>query len=139
MTSGTVAGVLDAAVLLGLRYDATAVALVGSHARGEATTESDVDLVLLLEEPGPLLDSEDWFATLGEGAELVRSASFGAVEERRLRRPDGLVVEVCVGLPSWADVDPVDAGTASVVAGGLRVLWDPYGLLHRLLDAASRG
>jgi hypothetical protein len=138
MTEGSVAGVLDAAVLLALRYGAAAVALVGSHARGEATSGSDVDLVVLLDEPGPLLASDDWVGLFGEGAVLVRSESFGVVEERRLRRPDGLVVEVCVGVPAWAAVDPVDPGTASVAAAGLRVLWDPHGLLHRLLDVVQR-
>jgi hypothetical protein len=138
MTSGAVAGVLDAAVLLGLRYGAAGVALVGSHARLEATSGSDVDLVVLLAEPGPLLGSDDWFSLFGEGAALVRSQVFGAVEERRLRRPDGLVVEVCVGRPSWAAVDPLEPGTASVAADGLLVLWDPQGLLHRLLDVVQR-
>ena len=138
MTAGAVAGVLDSAVLLGQRYAAAAVALVGSHARLEATEGSDVDLVVLLDDPGRLLLKDDWWDMLGPGAELVRSSSFGALEERRLLRADGLVVEVCVGLPIWAGVDPVDPGTASVVRGGLRVLWDPHGLLHRLLDVVDR-
>jgi hypothetical protein len=71
------------------------------------------------------------------GRRLVRCSSFGLLEERRLVRADGLVVEVCVGLPAWAATDPVDPGTAAVVAGGLRVLWDPSGLLHRLLGALA--
>jgi uncharacterized protein len=35
------------------RADLRAVVLVGSHARGEARPESDVDLVLLCVDPGP--------------------------------------------------------------------------------------
>ena len=135
MTSGAVADVVDASVLLGQRYGMAAVALVGSHARGHARPASDLDLVVLMADPSVLLTSDEWWACFGKDVVLVRSSSFGAVEERRLLRADGLVVEVCVGLPTWAGVDPVDPGTAAVVAGGLRVLWDPDGLLLRLLDA----
>jgi hypothetical protein len=137
MTSHAVAEALDAAVRLGVRYGATAVALVGSQARMAASPESDVDLVVLLEDPGQLLFWDDWFATFGPGVALVRKSRFGALEERRLLRADGLVVEVCVGLPAWASVDPLDPGTAAVVAAGLRVLWDPQGLLSRLLYAVA--
>lgn len=46
--------------------------------------------------------------------------------ERRLRLASGLEVEVCIGHPSWAETDPVDAGTRRIVSDGIRVLWDPY-------------
>jgi hypothetical protein len=112
-----------------------AVALVGSWARGAARADSDVDVVVLLDEPSRMLDTPAWHATYGEGTELIRAADFGAIQERRLLRPDGLVVEVGIGRPSLADVDPVDPGTARVTRDGLVPLHDPRGLLARLLAA----
>jgi hypothetical protein len=111
--------------------------LVGSRARGDARPDSDVDLVVLVDEPGGMLDRSAWFAIFGEGTRLIRAASFGAIQERRLRRPDGLVVEVGVGQPAWASVDPVDAGTARVVRDGFVALHDPRGLLAELLAAVQ--
>src|SRR5205807_7957968 len=73
-----------------------AIALVGSWARSQGRPDSDVDLVVLTSEPAALLDegAVSWFSVFGEGAELVRSEDFGPLQERRLRRRDGLEVEV---------------------------------------------
>ena len=114
---------------------AVAAALVGSWARGNARPDSDVDLVLLTERPEVLLLDDRWHRDFGADATLVRTADFGAVQERRLRLASGLEVEVCIGHPSWADTDPVDAGTRRVVSDGIRVLWDPYLRLSALIDA----
>jgi hypothetical protein len=56
------------------------------------------------------------------------------VSERRLRAPSGLEHDVGFAPPSWAAADPVDPGTARVVAGGLVPLHDPGGLFLELLD-----
>ena len=111
------------------------MALVGSWARGTATPDSDVDLVLLTERPEALLLDDGWHRDFGPDAALVRAADFGAVQERRLRLASGLEVELCVGHASWAQTDPVDPGTRRVVADGIRVLWDPYGRLAALVEA----
>jgi hypothetical protein len=111
-----------------------AVALVGSWARGAAGPDSDVDLVVLTESPAVYLEREEWVRELG-GARVVRTRRWGVLTERRLAMP-GLEVDVGFVLPSWASTDPVDAGTARVVAGGLVPLYDPQGLLARLVDGA---
>ncbi|SHH10705.1 Nucleotidyltransferase domain-containing protein [Jatrophihabitans endophyticus] len=126
---------MAAARLTGTVPGVVAVGLAGSWARGTARPDSDVDLVALTDRPERLLGTHDWFAAFGPGAELVRSADFGAIQERRLRLPDGLVVEVGVGSPSWAATDPLDAGTARVVRDGFVALADPAGLLAALVAA----
>ncbi len=112
-----------------------AVALVGSWARGEALAGSDVDLVLLTHEPAAYLEDDGWIEQLAPGARLVRAASWGAIDERRLLLPSGVEVEVGLGRPSWADTDPVDPGTRRVVRDGLRPVFDPAGMLTALADA----
>ena len=116
-----------------------AVALVGSWARGAGRAGSDVDLVVLAREPGRLLSEGSWFGVFGSGATLVRSGDFGVIQERRLRRPDGLEVEVEVGIGGlgWATAEPADVGSLRVAREGMRVLHDPHRLLHALAMVAK--
>jgi predicted nucleotidyltransferase len=115
-----------------------AVGLAGSWARGVGRADSDVDLVVLTTDPGRLLESTAWFTAFGPDAELIRCRRFGAITERRLRLPDGLVVEVGIGAPSWAATDPVDEGTRRVVHDGFRPVYDPAAMLERLIERVSR-
>lgn len=112
------------------------IALVGSWARAAGRGDSDVDLIVLTAEPPALLDDRSWFAAFGKDAVLVGERNFGLVQERRLRRPDGLEVEVGVASPAWAAVPP-DAGTSQVVRDGLHVLFDPEHLLADLARAVQ--
>ncbi len=115
---------------------ARAVALVGSRARGTARSSSDVDLVVLSTEPAGLASEEAWLAVFG--ADLVGRRSWGALVERRLRRPSGVEVDVGIVAITWASTSPIDAGTRRVIAGGCRVLYDPDGLLTALCAAVER-
>jgi len=117
------------------RTDVAAVALVGSWARGEEGPGSDVDLVVLTDDPGAYTEHEDWIDELAPGATLVRTADWAAIVERRLRLPSGLEVEIGLGRPSWAATAPVDPGTLRVVRDGLQALYDPARLLAALVSA----
>lgn len=119
------------------REDLAAVALVGSWARRAERPDSDVDLIVLTDDPSLYLERDDWVEALAPGAELVRTADWDAIVERRLRLASGLEVEVGVGRPSWADTAPLDPGTQRVVRDGMRVVHDPRRLLASLV-AASR-
>lgn len=133
-----VQAVLDVATRLGTAIDhVAAVGLVGSYARGDAGLTSDVDLVVLTDSPEALLESDDWFGLFNPHAELIRTGDFGAIQERRLRLPQGLVVETGIGRTTWAAVDPVDPGTRRVVSDGLVVLYDPHDLLSGLALAVT--
>jgi hypothetical protein len=120
------------------RPDVGALALVGSHARGPARSDSDVDLVLLTEMPALYTEQIDWAEELAPGAMVVHTGDWGAIVERRLRLPDGLEIEVGIGRASWAATEPLDQGTYHVVRGGFRALHDPQGLLAAL-GAATAG
>jgi hypothetical protein len=121
---------------LGGREDVVAVGLLGSWARGNATDESDIDLVVITREPATYTDGEDWVRGL-PGARLVRTERWGPLlTERRLVLPSGLELDVGITDPRWAATDPVDEGTARVIAdGGLRILHDPNDLLALLASA----
>ena len=118
------------------RDDVVAAAIVGSWARGAAREDSDVDVVLLTEDVSAF-EADGWIAELAPAAELVRTAEWGAIAERRLCLPSGLEIEVGIGHPSWARAAPVDPGTRAVVRDGPRPVFDPRGLLAELTARCS--
>jgi predicted nucleotidyltransferase len=127
----------DARSLANVLPGVVAVGLAGSWARSEGRPESDIDIVVLLTDPAAALDTTAWFSLFGENVELVRSSDFGAIQERRLRLNDGLVVEVGVGAREWASICPLDPGTARVVRDGFMSLYDPRRVLDALQSAVA--
>jgi predicted nucleotidyltransferase len=114
--------------------DVAAAALVGSHARGTARPDSDVDIVVVTSDPSAYVDSDDWAPSLA--GEIVLTRRWGVLTERRLRTSAGLEVDLGVVDTSWTSTDPVDAGTSRVAREGLIPLYDPTGLLERLIVAS---
>jgi hypothetical protein len=109
-----------------------AIALVGSCARGTPGPDSDVDLVILSTDPDDLCQRGDWFSHFGS-VTLVGQRQFGDVTERRLRRGDGVDIELGLAPLSWAETHPVDAGTARVVREGFSIVFDPHGTMAGLV------
>jgi predicted nucleotidyltransferase len=114
------------------RPEVRAVALVGSHAAGRARPDSDVDLVVLADDPRRLLEDRAWLGAFGEWGEAAVE-DWGALTSLRVRYGSGLEVEWGLGRPSWASTDPLDPGTARVAADALAAVYDPEGMLARLL------
>ena len=95
---------------------------------------SDVDIVMLVADPASYAVDVSWFCSVQPGAELIRSAMWGALVERRFRLPSGLHVEIGVVRPDWAHV-PLDPGTRRVLIDGHRLLIDPHRILSRAIEA----
>jgi predicted nucleotidyltransferase len=104
------------------RPDVLGVAIVGSHARGSATPESDVDLVLVCESPTALVADADWVRAFGEPQSVERE-DWGRVTSLRVRYADGLEVEFGIADRTWASA-PLDPGTRRVIEDGCIVLFD---------------
>jgi hypothetical protein len=113
------------------------VALVGSHARGAARWDSDVDVVMVTTNPVAYTSETDWLS--GLGAQPLATRQWGALTELRLVLRDGTEVDFGVVKPSWTDRSPVDPGTARVVRDGLVALHDPDGLLAAVAAEVARG
>lgn len=116
----------------------TALALVGSRARGTARPDSDVDLILLTAEPQTYQDDRRWLDVFGD-VERVTEEDWGRVRSLRVVYRHGLEVEFGFSTPDWAQAAPVDPGTARVVRAGMRSLYDPAGVLQSLQAAVDRG
>jgi len=111
--------------------DILALALVGSHARGAATETSDVDLVILAQDPSRYLEDQGWLEKFGL-AQSVQLEPYGKLTSIRVWYADGLEVEYCLTGEEWA-ADPLDPGSRRVMEGGMRVLFERGDLLSRHL------
>jgi hypothetical protein len=115
------------------------IVLVGSHARGTARPDSDVDVLCIAVNPDAFrgdgwIPQIRWPANYGTVAGW-EDREYGAVWSRHLRLASGLEVELSFGPPSWTDVKPIDPGTREVMLDGHRILYDPDNLLSSLSDA----
>lgn len=109
------------------RKDIRAVALVGSYARLAANESSDVDLVIIAEEPGKYLNNTEWTRVFGIVI-AKKIEEYGKLTSLRVWYESGLEIEYGFTTRDWAKV-PLDAGTRQVVEGGLRVLFEEEVLL----------
>ena len=72
--------------------DVQAIALVGSYARGEAREDSDIDLVILTDQPRKYLDNVIWIENFGA---LLKSQTedYGKLTSIRVWYQNGQEVE----------------------------------------------
>lgn len=116
------------------QYEIFGVLLVGSHARGDAREDSDVDLVIVTNYPGKLLKDNQWIKAFGEVREII-NGDYGLVQSKRAYFNDGLEVEFGITTSEWAKTDPIDPGTKKVISDGSKILYDKTEILNGLLMA----
>jgi predicted nucleotidyltransferase len=113
--------------------DIEAAALVGSHARGTLSANSDVDLIILTSAPTKYFQDKSWVTKFGEVREC-KVENWGRVESLRVFYRAGLEVEYGFALPDWASI-PVEAETRRVISEGMRILFDPHAILVACLQS----
>jgi hypothetical protein len=123
------------------RSDILALAVVGSWARGTALPGSDIDLMLLADDPASYRYDEQWLADIAwRDARIAHwhDADYGKVWSRHVRLEPPREIEFSFCGRAWAATDPVDTGTANVVSGGCHVLLDKSRLFEHLLTVLPR-
>ena len=114
------------------KSDIQAVALVGSHARGTARKDSDIDLILITDEANDYLNDNQWTQQFGI-IEKKQIEHYGLLTSVRVWYGNGLEVEFGITDQRWAAL-PIDPGTRSVIMNGFRVLFERGNILSRLLS-----
>jgi ribosomal protein S18 acetylase RimI-like enzyme len=122
--------------------DIRGVALVGSHARGAARLDSDIDLVVLADNPEAFRTDGSWIEAIDWPSAGVKVANwgdedYGELWSRRVWLSSGAEVEISFAPVAWASIAPLDAGTRRVISDGCRILHDPAGSLGRLYEAVQ--
>ncbi|MBT9257674.1 nucleotidyltransferase domain-containing protein [Phycicoccus sp. KQZ13P-1] len=103
--------------------DVRACVVVGSYAYNAPRMGSDVDIIIVTEERARYLHDLEFAAGIAPKARLIRSEEWGALTERRVRLPSGLIVEFGIVDPSWCSL-PLDPGTEQVLGRACWVLHD---------------
>lgn len=129
MITGAVVGFLDRFTQWAIaQQQIQAAALVGSYARGTATADSDVDLVILAHHPEQLLLERTWVRMFGDPV-VDTLEDYGLLKSVRVRYDNGLEVEFGVADVQW----PLDAGSQQVMRDGMRILFDRGRILRHHL------
>lgn len=117
----------------------SAAGLCGSHARGEARPDSDIDFCILTSNPGSLLEDRAWIYDFGADAQVAGSVEdYNLVQSVRVFYGE-TEAEFGITDEAWAEL-PIDPETAGVISDGLRILYDPHRRLEMAVAyAASRG
>ncbi len=113
-----------------------AVGLCGSHARGEAGPDSDIDFCIVTPEPRSLLDDHAWIYEFGDDVRMEETVEdYNLVQSLRVFY-GAIEAEFGVTDQSWAE-PPIDRDTAAVINDGLRILYDPDGRLRKAVAYAA--
>jgi predicted nucleotidyltransferase len=118
------------------RRDIRAVALVGSYARMEANPSSDVDLVILTNDPQKYLADTAWLRVFGIVI-TQKVEEYGKLTSLRVWYESGLEIEYGFTTREWVK-SPLDKGTKRVIDDGMRVLFEKEKLLSPYETAAGR-
>ena len=113
-----------------------AAGICGSHARGQARADSDIDFCILTANPDSLLTDRSWITELGSDARAA-----GAVEHYNLVQSIRVFygeteAEFGVTDQAWMEL-PIDRETAGVMNDGLWILYDPAGRLEKAAAYAA--
>ena len=109
--------------------DVQGVALLGSYARAAARDDSDIDLVVLTDQPSRYLDDIQWIERFGK-VEKHQTEDYGKLTSLRVWYQNGPEVEYGITTPDWAST-PLDAGTLQVISDGMLVLFERGDLLSQ--------
>jgi hypothetical protein len=124
-------------VWLECRNDLRALALAGSWARGNPKPSSDLDLIIVASDPEEYQSPDEWLcdiplATAAFEIDRYATRMYGCVWSCHVFLKPDAQVELTFAAPAWANIDPSDPGTKSVVADAFRIIVDKDGALQRL-------
>jgi len=100
--------------------DISAVILVGSHARGVARPDSDIDLVIVAEYPERYILEQSWLEVFGQTVK-TRHEDWGLVQSLRVWFESSLEVEFGFTTKEWI-AEPLDEGTRIVLDDSYRFI-----------------
>ena len=117
------------------------LAIVGSRARTQDPADewSDVDVVIVADDPSRYLAKSQWLADIGRcRLTFVQESPFAGLYERRAHFDGGTVFDLIVIAPEVMGLAADLPATADLLSRGWRVLVDKQGLAARFADLVGR-
>lgn len=118
------------------RPDILAVGYVGSWARGTAKPTSDLDVMILTNDPEPYITQSGWISFFGE-VQKITQEDWGIVKTWRAFFDTAKEVEFNITTEAWSNIHPIDPGTQKVVSDGMEIIYDPQAILSQLKVAVQ--
>ena len=119
------------------REDVRAAVVVGSRARADTPADrwSDLDVLLVVDDPEPLVDDASWVQAFGTPVlSFLEPTSVGDRVERRVLYDDGQDVDFALFSAAERNELLTNPAARAVVARGYRVLYDELGLEQEVVD-----
>ena len=113
------------------RKDIRALGLTGSYARQDATENSDVDLVIIVDKPADYLTDISWTRVFGRVI-AKRFEGHAYIQTLRVWYENGLEVEYAFTSPEWVRT-AASIGMKRLVEKDLRVLFEKEPILNPTL------
>jgi hypothetical protein len=125
------------------RDDLRGMAVCGSWARGNPRPDSDLDVLIVAQNPDSLRRDQKWirelnFSDVGFCYLGHKTARYGVVWSAHIELEPEAKLELTFAKESWASVHPIAQGTRDVVTDAFNVLIDKDGALQRLRSACSQ-
>lgn len=117
--------------------DIRAVAIVGSHARGTARPDSDLDIVMICANPNRYLETKHWLSEFGQVLS-AQQEDWGLVQSWRVFYAGGVEVEFGITTEQWCTREEIKLGTGRVISDGAKIIFDPQSLLANLIAAVNQ-
>jgi predicted nucleotidyltransferase len=112
------------------------ILLVGSYARHEEKSDSDIDLVVVVNSKKLFLENLDWINIFGKIKDYSIE-DWGLVQSVRVFYENSFEVEFGLTESIWTDI-PVDKGTYQVISDGSEIIIDKTNRLKNLLKEVAR-
>jgi len=121
------------------RPDVRAAVLVGSYARTDVPADrwSDLDVILVVDDPQPYAADPSWVAELGEPVLTFLEPTMGDLRERRVLYETGEDVDFPLVPVAALERLETTEGVPELFRRGFRMLYDEIGLGERLSSVAD--
>jgi predicted nucleotidyltransferase len=109
--------------------DVQAVALVGSYARKKAKETSDLDIIIIAQDPKRLIKNNTWIELFGI-VTYWQIEEYGPLTSIRVWYSDNREIEYGITDENWARM-PLDNGTNRVISEGIIILFERWPILRQ--------
>lgn len=127
------------ALWVNARSDLNGLALAGSWSRGNARRGSDLDLLILADNPEKYAADQHWLYPIPLPAPFrivsYWGRAYGTVWSCHALLQPTAKLELTFAAVDWASSDPIDEETRQVISDGFEVLVDKGGCLQRIVEA----